>query len=668
MVEVDNLDDIPGGKSPTDGFVDFQNEFPLRQYVGKQSTNLEARGIEENKIPYGGGDKGINLELLDQISAEYPFNQVRRTVGGHVTEFDDTPGREKILIKHKSGTGLEFQPDGTILLYSSKNTVRVTAGDEKVIIEGDGDVTYHGNLKLRVDGNFDLDVGGDFNVTVGGDKLEDVKGGIRQDVNGNVQSLINGNVTTQITENETRAVWGNQDIFVRGDKSNLVQGVFENASKDVMRMTSEEQLSATSPNINIAATSLSAFGATGTIGGDQIVYYGTTAHIDRVNSTSMHASNSVHASVGMEAPTFNGNLSGNASTAGTAGTAALGASGGSAQDTVDLTPATNVTTTEFTTSLASDYLAKHENAVKEILIDPGNKLYNQINRDADYGGVSDRTLTTAEVRSKLRDPANQKNETFIGTAMAEGLIHVSFTNAAPNDIDRIEGREATVRRAQSKKVLGKNPGGEAKRFKGSVLNGKRNVFIADFYKPDSKTPTSRTELAQGIVIGRYLGGYGDSITFDHVIDNSEKIKIARNLLLNANANRAIMVDKDVYSEHRLVVAEGLYRPYTNETVTAGSVNDFKQKGQCVVYELHDRTGNIDLKKTFDLASWWKDSLQFQKLILSYDTFNPQGGTLTAQLILIMPELSSSYEATFDNSIETRYNNFVQSTNEIIECL
>lgn len=656
MAEVDNLEDIPVDKSPTDGFVDFQSEFPLRQYAGKQSTNLEARGIEENKIPYGGGDKGINLEFLDQSSSEYPYNQVRRTIAGHVTEFDDTPGREKILIKHKSGTGLEFQPDGTILMYSSKNTVRVTAGDEKVIIEGDGDVTYHGNLKLRVDGNFDLDVGGDFNVTVAGDKSEDIKGGIRQDVNGNVQSLINGNVTTQITKNETRAVWGDQDTFVRGDKSNLVQGAFENASKDVMRMTSEEQLSATSPNINIAATSLSAFGATGTIGGDQIVYYGTTAHIDRVNSTSMHAT------------TFHGTLNGKASFAAKAdeaGSAPPGAGSGGGTQTIET--ATNVTTTEFTTSLASDYLAKHENAVKEILIDPGNKLYNQINRDADYGGVSDRTLTTAEVRSKLRDPANQKNETFIGTVMAEGLIHVTFSNAAPNDIDRIESRESTVRRAQSKKVLGKNPGGETKRFKGSVLNGKRNVVISDFYKPDGKNPTSRTELAQGIVIGRYLGGYGDSITFDHVIENSEKIKIARNLLLNANANRAIMVDNDIYSEHRLVVAEGLYRPYVNETVTTGSVNYYKERGQCVVYELHNRTGNIDLKKTFDLASWWKDSLQFQKLILSYDTFNPTGA-LTAQLILIMPELSSSYEATFDNLIETRYNNFVQSTNEIIECL
>ncbi len=657
MTDVDNLEDIPGDKSPTDGFVDFQKEFPLRQYGGKQSTNLEARGIEENKIPYGGGDRDVNLELLDQVSAEYPFNQVRRTVSGHVTEFDDTPGREKILIKHKSGTGLEFQPDGTILLYSSKNTVRVTAGDEKIIIEGDGDIAYHGNLKLRVDGNFDLDVGGDFNVTVAGDKSEDIKGGIRQDVNGNVQSLINGNVTTQITKNETRAIWGDQDTFVRGNKSNLVQGVLENASKEVMLMTSEEQLSATSPNINIAATNLSAFGANGTIGGDQIVYYGTTAHIDRVNSTSMHAT------------TFHGSLEGKASFAAKAdeaGSAPLGTGSGGGTQTI--VSATNVTTTEFTTSLASDYLAKHENAVREVLIDPGNLLYNQINRDADYGGVSDRTLTTAEVRSKLRDPANQKNETFIGSAMSEGLIHHTFSNAAPNDIDRIEGREATVRRAQSKKILGKNPGGETKRFKGSVLNGKRSITIGSVYKPDGKVITSRTELAQGIVIGRFLGGYGDAITFDHVIDNSEKVRIARNLLLNANANRAIMVDNDVYSEHRLIVAEGLYRPYVNETITTGSVNYYKERGQCVVYELHDRTGNIDLRKTFDLASWWKDSLQFQKLILSYDTFNPQGGTLTAQIILIMPELSSSYEASFDNSIETRYNNFVQSTNEIIECL
>jgi hypothetical protein len=641
----------------TNGFFDFDDVFPLRQYAGKQSTNLEARGIEENKLPYGGGDKNIDLEFLEFPAAEYPYNQVRRTIAGHVTEFDDTPGRERILIKHKSGTGLEFQPDGTILMYSSKNTVRVTAGDEKVIIEGDGDVTYHGNLKLRVDGNFDLDVGGDFNVTVAGDKLEDIKGGIRKDVNGNVQTLINGNVSTQITKNESRVIWGDQDYYIRGNKTNLVQGVMENMSKDVMRMTSETQINASSPDINIGATSLSVFGAAGTIGGDQIVYYGTTAHIDRVNSTSMHAA------------TFHGDLTGRADEAIASDTAIYasygGGPGGPAGWGNTNTTAANVTTTEATTSLMTDYLANHENAVREVLIDPGNLLYNQINRDADYGGVSDRTLTTAEIRSKLRDKANQTNETFVGAVLAEGLISHTFANASPNDIDRIEGNEPTVRRPVSRKVLGKNPGGEAKRFKGSVLNGTREIKISELFKPEGKTITSRTELAQGIILSRYLGSSGDAITFDHVITNDDRIKIARNLLLNANANRAIMLDNDVYSEHRLVVAEGVYRKYANETMTTLGINDLKSQGRAVVYELHDRSGNIDLKKTFDLASWWKDSLQFEKMILSYDTLNSDS-SLIAQIILIMPELSSEYEATFDNSIETRFNNFVQSTNEIIE--
>lgn len=643
-------------RNPTDGFADFQGNFPLRQYVGRQSTNLEARGIEENLLPYGGGDKETDLEFQEYGSTEYPYNQVRRTIAGHVTEFDDTPGRERILIKHKSGSGIEMRPDGTILMYGIKNNVRITAGDEKVIVEGDGNITYHGNLKMRVDGNFDLDVGGDLSVNVGGDKLEDVKGGIRQDVNGNIQSLINGNVSTQITKNESRTIWGDQDYYIRGNKSNLVQGVIENLSKDVLRMTSESEAIMSSPDINIGATSLSVFGATGTIGGDQIVYYGTTAHIDRVNSTSMHAT------------TFHGTLEGNAATAteaGKSGTAgALGASGSAGAHNV--VSATNVTTAEMTTDLMADYLANHDNAVREVLIDPGNALYNMINRDADYGGVSDRTLTTPEARSKLRDQLNQKNETFVGAMLAEGILSSSFANAIPEDIDRIEAAAPTVRRAVSKNIIGKNPGGEAKRFKGAVTSGQREVRIFEQYKPTGNI-SSRTELSQGITIARYLGGYGDSITFDHVITNAKRTEIARNLLLNANANRSIMIDQNQFSEHRLIVAEGIYRPYANEKVTANGINDLKAKGRCVVYELRDRTGKIDFKKTFDLAVWWKDSLQFGQMILSYDTFNPDN-SLTAQIILIMPEVSSDYQATFTNQIETRFNNFVQSTNELIECL
>ena len=129
--------------------------------------------------------------------------------------------------------------------------------------------------------------------------------------------------------------------------------------------------------------------------------------------------------------------------------------------------------------------------------------------------------------------------------------------------------------------------------------------------------------------------------------------------------KSIMIDDDEYDEYRLVVAEGIYRAGPNETMTEGGINDLKSKGRCVVYELRNRKGEIDNKKTFDLATWWKDSLQFEKMILSYDTFNV-GGSLTAQIILIMPEMPSTYVTRSTNQIETRFNNYTQSTNELVE--
>lgn len=641
-----------------DGYEDPTGSYPHRKYAGRQSTNIEARGIEENTLPYGGGDIGIDAELNEFVPSEYPYNQVRKTAAGHVTEFDDTPGRERILIKHVRGTGVEFQPDGNILLYSAKNTVRISAGDEKVIIEGDGDIVYHGNLKLRVDGDFDLDVGGDFNVTTHGDHSEDIKGGYRQDINKNFQSLINGNVTQHIAKNRTDMIYGSNYQSVKGNVDIITEGSAEVNAKGHMLATSEEEVGLSAPSINIGTQSLLVASDTGTIGGENVVYYGHTAHIPRMNATSMHAA------------TFHGDLTGRADTAIASDTAVYASYGGGPGGPAGWTN-TDITATEKTTArpnaaIMSSYLGESEFAVRQITIDPGNVLYNQINRTEDYGGVSERTLTPTEVRSKLRDKANQQNTKFIGEVMAEGSLSATYANAIPDDISRIVHNDATARRIRPKTVIGKGVGTEAKRFKASVSNGTYTLSVAAIYKPENMGQiTSRSELDHGVSIAKFLGGYGDSITFDHVTTNDERVVIARNLLPHAHALKAIMIDDDEYDEYRLVVAEGLYRPSATETVTAGGINDLKSKGRAVVYELRDKTGQIDLSKTFDLAVWWKDSLQYEKMILSYDTYQDE---LIAQIIVIMPEIGSNYEAKYTNVIETRFNNFVQSTNELMECI
>ncbi len=89
-------------------YKDKTGVYPKREYNNAPTTNLEARGIEENHLAIGGGDVDLDLDLNPLASSQYPLNQVRRSVTGHVTEIDDTPGRERMLFKHRTGAGVEM--------------------------------------------------------------------------------------------------------------------------------------------------------------------------------------------------------------------------------------------------------------------------------------------------------------------------------------------------------------------------------------------------------------------------------------------------------------------------------------------------------------------------------------------------------------------------------
>ena len=652
--------------SKGDPFSDPKRVYPKREYANAPSVNLEARGIEENELLIGGGDVGIDLELKKYPSSKAPLNQVKRTVSGHVQEVDDTPGRERMLFRHKTGAGIEMRSDGTVVINATNNIIRVAAGSEKVIIEGDGDIVYHGNLNLRVDGDFDLDVGGNFTVTTGGDMEEDIKGGYRQDVNNNHQTFVNRNVSKTITGAETNLVLGDQNNIVKGNQSTTVGENKEDIVGSEYQISAENKYIATSPDINIGASSLTVIGDSGTMGGENMVYYGHTAHIPRVNSTSVHAT-------AMYATTFHGDLTGKADDANqadfasTAGQAPLGAAGSPGSNTNDTTVATNKTTVQPTNSVMKNSWFNSAYGIFKVAVDVGDVIYNSINRFVDYGGVQNRTLTVSEVRSKLRNPATQNNEDFIGTAIAENVLNTTYSNAVPSQIGTIIDDEPTPRNPNPKEVFGKIKGAEAKRFAGSVQNDIVTIQPNPTYDPRrKKTITERTKLARGINMAKFFGSHGDPITMDHMFVE-DRYETAKYLYLHAQLMRSIMEDEGEFDEFRLVVSEGVYKPSETETIAAGSVNDYRTYGRAIVYELRNRKGEIALKQTFKLAAWWKDSQQYEKMILDYDTYNVDG-SLNAQIIVIMPELQAGYKASYQNRLETRYNNYVQATAELIEIL
>ena len=428
MADIDNVDpnEFSDLNNPDDGRSDPDKRFPRKEYVGVSGVNNIARGTRVANVYIGGSVPGVDLELNDEPSAQYPENQVKETSSGHIIEYDDTNGRERVMIRHRTGSGVEMRADGTVIYSSTNNAIRIVAANEKVIVEGDGEVVYNGNLKMKVAGDFDLEVGGDFNVNVVGDKEEIIKSNSIQSVTKNKTTDIGQNKAETVLGTDTQTVLSDKNQIVKGNYETNVEGFIELDAAGTLIMTTEKKFIATSPDVNISARSLTLAGDSGTIGGDEIVYYGHTAHIPRVNSTSMHAT-FFAATGGMSAPTFNGNLSGNASTAGTAG--ALGAGSGQSPATVTTAPDKN--TDKPDTTVLNSIITSPEYGVRQVEIDTFDDLKYTVNRSRNYGGITETDLNTKSVRSKLRDPNTIANEAFVGEAISEGLVSKNFANTIP---------------------------------------------------------------------------------------------------------------------------------------------------------------------------------------------------------------------------------------------
>jgi predicted chitinase len=153
----------------TTGFRDPNNKYPLKEYIGEPDTNRLSRGVIEGTIVKKKDanraraiPKALDLGSWDQpetvYGAKYPFNKVFETESGHVQEFDDTPGYERINTYHRSGTFTEIDPNGVQVNY--------IVGDNFTIIEKNGCISVRGECNITVDGNTNIYARTDANIQV----------------------------------------------------------------------------------------------------------------------------------------------------------------------------------------------------------------------------------------------------------------------------------------------------------------------------------------------------------------------------------------------------------------------------------------------------------------------------------------------------------------------
>ena len=641
-----------------DGFQDVSGEYPRTPYFYGPSTNEAARGVKRNELYIGGGNVDMDLGLETPVTSLYPYNQVDESRSGHVIEVDDTPAGERILIRHRTGAGVEVRPDGSVIVATRNNLVHIVHGDNKVIVEGDAHLAYNGNLDIDVSGDMNVKVGGNYNVQVGNDLKNTVNGNRRDRVHGNSGDIVTGNRSQTTAGVVTETALSNRHVIVDGNNKEVIDGTNTIRSSGDLNISTQTTGAMSGNNLNIAAQNMSVFGDQGTIGGENIIMY----------NYNMYTGHSIDAGDTVTTQTFYGDLVGTATQAMKSNEAGLHPSSGShagagygytaAEISVDATA-----TAEPTAGILTGYLGNSTLGAPTVIVDAGNELKNEIDQTVNNGGVTNRPLTIREVRSKLRDPNAISNQTFITNQIGNGVLNAEFARSAPPTVGRVTEKAPTS--FLGFKFLGQiEPAGATKKIK--PRPAAKPILPDPRYNPNLQSEiTPKTKLGLGVTLAKFLGGRGDKVSIDHITTLDERKKIARQFYLQAEALKAVSEDTGKFKNHRMVVLEGLYRKSPGETITAGSFNDLAQQGRVVVYQLLDQSGNVDLLKTFDLAIHLKDNLFYEKLSLSYDNYDPSGA-LNAELIIQMPTVTEQFIGNYTMNIETLYNNKIQANKEFIE--
>ena len=753
-----------------DGMADPTGEYPKRDNWFTSSVNSTARGVQVNDLWTGGSTLGVNFDIPYASPSIFPFNQANTTPSGHSFEIDDTPGNERVLIRHHTGAGVELKQDGSVVVASRTHQVQVVGADHELVVSGQGNLTYDGDLNLTVNGNYNLEVGGTMNVDVGANHNHSVHGTYTTEVGDTHSTIVRGNMDTK--------VWGDAVQFYCGDLKLIgKKDIRTIAGKDYIvnsgrhfRVTAEEAVTTSAGQKTIfSAPDMVITAPAGKIGGENMHYVGSlytgpaddngsetvfqgnlvgraleawTAKFALFADESHFAHRSSYAGIANEAvDAFQAKQA--QSTGGTGIAAPTYAPGGTT--VVDGSPTltsnptyqfdwgwnvdnTNTAGPMITNRLGANVSPNYSTtndwhevynkvspfAVRKVLVDEDGVIEDKIAKIDSYTYYFNWTPTTQEIRSKLRtmdgandeatSPEGQTNgEQCIQSLLDENRLHPQYTLSLPPlpyEIKRTGQSVPTPRFGYT--LLGNPVERASKTFLPKNRQATTRVILADpVYNPDrhSAPITSNTKLSKSCTVSKFLGAPGSKTSLEFVPIISQRQDLARQWYLHAWLMEGIASSKD-FSRYRLQVTEGYYNPAngiregfdasveataqrrywrepyrtedggeTQRSLVAGrpTINQLKYEGRAVIYTLYNSRGRIDYSATFDLSLYIRDTFFYDQLSLDYDITRPDG-VMSQQLLVVMPKVDSTFQATFEMTVGTYFNRRLLSQEDLVEIL
>lgn len=164
------------------------------------SDTINKTFIQERKDNVVTGVETFNStwdEPETKYDAVYPYNNVMETESGHLVEYDDTPGKERIHIAHRNGSFTEWYPDGDRVEKITKDNYSIIMKDNNVYIMGKCNITVQGDAEIYVKENAWLKVDKNVTAQVGGNADVNIDGNVDVTVGGNYNETVSGSYTVR---------------------------------------------------------------------------------------------------------------------------------------------------------------------------------------------------------------------------------------------------------------------------------------------------------------------------------------------------------------------------------------------------------------------------------------------------------------------------------------
>ena len=167
----------------------------------------------------------MGSEMCIRDSA-YPFNNVYESESGHVREYDDTSGAERIHERHRTGTSYEIDASGNKVEIIKGESYRLLSNKEQVQIEGNSDITIDGRHKLFInksattDNHYDIQVGKGASINIqvddGDVNIHTLQGKINMNAGGDYNLKVGGNYTVEVGGNTLETIEGTKTSNTTG--------------------------------------------------------------------------------------------------------------------------------------------------------------------------------------------------------------------------------------------------------------------------------------------------------------------------------------------------------------------------------------------------------------------------------------------------------------------